>query len=119
MLKNEIRSVELLKNVDFEADQDYIRVVDLASYPCPQSKFALEVTGGTGSGDIDVVYLVSIDGVTYFAPTDTAVISTVTTSAKRANVVPFSPTFCRFLKFTFSETASEAHTGVSATLIMM
>ena len=87
--------------------------------PYPGYIITPPVTGGTGSGDIDVVYLVSIDGVTYFAPTDTAVISTITTSAKRANVAPFAPTFCRFLKFTFSETATEAHTGVSATLIMM
>jgi len=119
MLSNRaVKSVKILENFDFASADEVVRVIDLGDYSCGEKRFALEIKGTAGTGNLDVVYTVSIDGVTYFAPTDTAIISDIQLTSKRANVEPFAPTFCKYLKFTVTEDGTEAITGVNATLIM-
>ena len=114
---NGVESRKVLENVTIATSAVKAVIVDLKDYPCSQNRFALEVNGTSGTGVVNVVLTVSIDGVTYFAPTATAVISAVTTTAKRAELIPYEPTFCRFLKLTFTEAGTADLVGVNATLI--
>jgi hypothetical protein len=77
----------------------------------------VEVKGTSGAGKVDVVLTCSIDGNTYFAPTTTNVITDVGTTSKRANLVPFAPTFCRFMKLTFTEDGTGDLVGVNSDII--
>lgn len=115
---NVIYSRTLLEGITIDQNTANVIEVDLKDYPCAQNRFALEVNGTSGTGVVDITYTVSVDGLTYFAPTDTAIISAVTTTSKRSNVAPHTPTFVRFLKFTFTENNTADLVGVNATLIM-
>jgi len=124
MSNDKDRSVQtrvILDNVDFATDGEVTQIIDLADYPCAVGKFALVGKGTAGTGNLDIVYTTSIDGVNYVAPADTAIISDLLLVAKQTDVAPFTgggSSFSRFLKFVVTENGTEAITGVSLTLIM-
>jgi len=119
MLSNRaVQTRTLLDGVTIGQDTAPEVIVDLKDYSCAENRFVLEAKGTSGAGNVDLTYTVSIDGVTYFAPTDTALLTDLGTTAQRTAVAPFTPLFCRFLKFIFTEDDSGDLVGVNATLIM-
>lgn len=118
LAENIVHSRTLLEGITISQNTAKVVNVDLNTYPCAQNRFALEVNGTSGTGVVDVTYTVSIDDITYFSPTDTAIISAVTTTSKRSDVAPHTPTFVRYLRFTFTENNTADLVGVNATLIM-
>lgn len=115
-----VQTRTLLENVTIAQSASKIIKVDLKDYSCAQNRFAIEVGGTSGTGNVDVTYKGAIvdETASYFEPTDTAILTDVGTTAKRTNVAPFTPTFCRFLEFTFTEDGTGDLVGVDATLIM-
>ena len=116
-----VKSITLWDNVDFVTSGSYTRVVDLADYSCAEGNFAISAKGTADTGNLDIVYTTSVDGVNYGAPTDTAILSDVQLVAKRSDVAPYTgetTSFSRFLKFVITEDGTEAITGVTVTLIM-
>lgn len=116
-----VKSVTLWDNVDFASEDSFTRIVDLADYSCAEGNFAIVAKGTAGTGNLDIVYTTSIDGTTYVAPADTAILSDVQLVSKQTNVAPYTgggSTFSRYLKFVITEDGTEAITGVTVTLIM-
>lgn len=119
-----IRSRKILVNHNFASTDSVYQTVNLGDYLVDKGRFALSVYAddADGTGQIDVTYETSVDGV-HFATPVSLISNVVKVVESRAVFYPYGPAnvetdFFKYIKFTFTEDGTGVLDDVSATLII-